>query len=80
MNKTLKRVIIGLVIVGGTVALGYLALVGIVWYQFNVGCGMDDGPFNAVKIEQIEFSGTCRLPLFRTAQNSTNNYYLVQVF
>ena len=56
MNKTLKRILIGVGIIAGIGITGYLGLVGLVWYQFNVGCGMDDGPFEAVNIKPIEIT------------------------
>ena len=58
MNKTFKKILIGLGIIGGIGLLGYLTLFALVWYQFNVGCGMDDGPFEAIKIDKKEFSKT----------------------
>ena len=56
MNKTLKKVLIGIGIIAGIGIIGYLGLVGVVWYQFSVGCGMDDGPFEAVLIDPIEIT------------------------
>lgn len=56
MNKTFKKILIGFGIIAGICVIGYLSLVGLVWYQFNVGCGFDDGPFEAIKIDQIEIT------------------------
>ncbi|SDY07998.1 hypothetical protein SAMN05444411_12010 [Lutibacter oricola] len=51
MNKIVKKTLIGITIIIAIGVIGYTILHGIVWYQFNVGCGMDDGPFKAIKIE-----------------------------
>ncbi len=56
MNKTFKKILIGIGILAGIGIIGYLVLVASVWHMFNVGCGMDDGPFKAALIDPIEIS------------------------
>ena len=56
MNKTLKKVLIGIGFVAGIGIIGYISFVGFVMYTFASGCGMDDGPFNAVLIDQTKIS------------------------
>jgi len=56
MNKTIKKILIGIGVLTGIGIAGYLVLVALVWHMLNVGCGMDDGPFEAVIIEPIELS------------------------
>lgn len=56
MNKILKKTIIGIGIISAIGIIGYLILFSLVWYQFNVGCGLDDGPFEAIKIEKCDYS------------------------
>ncbi len=56
MNSILKNVLIGIAIVAGIFIIRHLILVGLVWYQFSVGCGWDDGPFKAELIDPIEIT------------------------
>ncbi|PKH52173.1 hypothetical protein CXF68_16390 [Tenacibaculum sp. Bg11-29] len=60
MNKTLKNILIGFTVITGIGIIGYLALVALVWYQFNIGCGIDDGPFKAVIVAQIEITKSAK--------------------
>src|SRR5690554_4645845 len=56
MKKSTKKSLIwiGSIIVIGVVS--YIGFVGYVFYTFTSGCGMDDGPFYAVKLPDIQFS------------------------
>ena len=56
MNKTTKKILIWTFSIIGIGILGYIGFVGYVMYTFASGCGMDDGPFNAVLIEQTNIS------------------------
>lgn len=56
MNKIAKKILIGVFSIIGIGIIGYLGFVGYVMYAFVSGCGMDDGPFNAALINQIEIS------------------------
>jgi len=56
MNSTLKTFLIVAGVIAGIGVGGYLMLYIFVWYIFNIGCGFDDGPFEAVLIEPIEFT------------------------
>ncbi|WP_299122449.1 hypothetical protein [uncultured Tenacibaculum sp.] len=56
MKKIILNISIIIAIISGIFLIGYLFIAINVWYQFNVGCGMDDGPFEAVKINKIELS------------------------
>ena len=56
MNKTTKKILIWTFSIIGFGILGYIGFVGYVMYTFASGCGMDDGPFNAVLIEQTQIS------------------------
>ncbi|WP_028890469.1 hypothetical protein [Tenacibaculum ovolyticum] len=56
MNKTFKKILTGIAIISGIGIVSYLTLVSLVWYQFNVGCGMDDGPFKAVIVTPSEIT------------------------
>ncbi|WP_299007479.1 hypothetical protein [uncultured Tenacibaculum sp.] len=67
MNKTFKKILIGVGIIAGIGITGYLGLIGVVWYQFSVGCGMDDGPFEAVTIKPIEITKNAKE--FQLAKN-----------
>ncbi len=58
MNKTVKKILICTASIIGIGVIGYIGFIGYVLYTFNSGCGMDDGPFNAVLIDQIELTDT----------------------
>ena len=56
MNKTTKKILIWTFSIIGIGIIGYIGFVGYVMYTFASGCGMDDGPFNAVLIDQTKVS------------------------
>ncbi len=56
MNKTLKKIFISIGIILGIGVVGTLIFIGVISYQITSGCGMDDGPFEAIKINPIEYS------------------------
>lgn len=56
MNKTLKKILIWAASIIGIGVIGYVGFVGYVLFTFSSGCGMDDGPFEAVLIDQIEIT------------------------
>ena len=56
MNKTVKIILILTVSIMGIGIMGFIAFVGYVIFSFTSGCGMDDGPFEAVRIDSIEIS------------------------
>jgi hypothetical protein len=56
MNKLTKKILIWTISIIGIGILGYLSFVGFVLYTFMSGCGMDDGPFNAVLTNQNKLS------------------------
>ena len=56
MNRTLKKILIWTASIIGIGIIGYLGFVGYVVYSITSGCGMDDGPFEAVLIEPILIS------------------------
>ena len=56
MNKLTKKILIWTISIIGIGILGYLSFVGFILYTFMSGCGMDDGPFNAVLTNQKKLS------------------------
>jgi len=56
MNKTVKKILIWTASIIGVGVIGYIGLVGYVLYSFGSGCGMDDGPFEAVQVPSIELT------------------------
>lgn len=48
----LKSIIKVILIFSGICITGYLIFLGIIYYQFTVGCGFDDGPFKAIQIDK----------------------------
>jgi len=56
MNRTTKKILIWTFSIIGIGIIGYIGFVGYVMYTFASGCGMDDGPFNAVIINQTQIS------------------------
>lgn len=58
MNKTVKKIIIWTASIIGVGVICYFGFVAYVLYSFTSGCGMDDGPFSAVKTTPIEISQT----------------------
>ena len=56
MNKVVKKILIWTASIIGIGIIGYIVFVGYVDYQFSSGCGMDDGPFEAVLIDKIELT------------------------
>lgn len=60
MNKTIKILIWTLSIIGIGI-IGYVCFVGYAMYTFASGCGMDDGPFNAVLINPTKISENSEL-------------------
>jgi len=56
MNKTTKKILIWTFSIIGIGIIGYIGFVGYVMYTFTSGCGMDDGPFEAVLIDPIKIS------------------------
>ena len=61
MNKTTKKILIWTFSIIGIGIIGYIGFVGYVLYTFASGCGMDDGPFNAVLINQTQISGNSEI-------------------
>lgn len=51
MNRTVKRILIGIGAVAGIGAVVYLVLVVRAIHAISSGCGMDDGPFHAARID-----------------------------
>lgn len=63
-KKTLKRIAIWIASIVGVCLVVYLGLVFYVVYSFSGGCGMDDGPFIAVKTKPVKITKTSeRFPL-----------------
>ena len=58
MNRTVKKIIIWTASIIGIGVIGYLGFVAYVVYSFSSGCGMDDGPFSAIKTTPIEITET----------------------
>ena len=56
MNKTLKKFLIWTASIIGIGIIGYVGFVGFVIHTFSNGCGMDDGPFEAIHIDQIKLT------------------------
>ena len=58
MTKTLKNTLIWItsIIVIGVIA--YIGFFAYTIYTFSSGCGMDDGPFEAILINQIKLTET----------------------
>jgi hypothetical protein len=56
MNKTVKKIIIWTASIIGIGVIAYLGFVAYVIFSFSSGCGMDDGPFSAVKSTPIEIT------------------------
>lgn len=56
MNKTVKKILVGIASIIGIGIIGSIGFVGYVIYSFSSGCGMDDGPFEAVRSTPIEIS------------------------
>ncbi len=54
MNKKLKRILIVISSILGLGVLAYLGFVIMMYYTFTVGCGMDDGPFEAEIIKEYK--------------------------
>jgi hypothetical protein len=50
MNRTLKRTLVAAAALAGVVVVVYLILVARAIHVISSGCGMDDGPFHATKI------------------------------
>ncbi|WP_271424167.1 hypothetical protein [Aequorivita sinensis] len=61
MNKTTKKILIWTFSILGIGIIGYIGFVGYVMYTFVSGCGMDDGPFNAVLIKQSKISENSKI-------------------
>jgi hypothetical protein len=53
MKLTLKKIIIWTSIIIGLGIFGYIGFVGYVIVSITNGCGMDDGPFEAVIVDDI---------------------------
>ena len=56
MNKTVKKIIIWTASILGIGVIAYLSFVAYAVYTFSNGCGMDDGPFEAVTTTPIEIT------------------------
>jgi hypothetical protein len=56
MNKTIKIILILTISIIGIVKIGLMYFVGYLVFSFTNGCGMDDGPFKAVRIDSIQIS------------------------
>ncbi len=56
MSKTAKKILIWILSIIGIVAAGYIVFMAYAVYTFVSGCGMDDGPFEAVLVEEMEIS------------------------
>lgn len=56
MKKTTKKILIWTFSIFGLGIVGYIGFVGYIFYSFNCGCGMDDGPFEAVLINSVELT------------------------
>ncbi|MEO9258266.1 MAG: hypothetical protein ABI207_07785 [Crocinitomicaceae bacterium] len=54
MNKTVKKIIIWTASIIGVGVITYLCFVAYAVYVFTSGCGLDDGPFSAIKTNQIQ--------------------------
>ena len=54
--QMLKKIIIGVASIVGVGILAYAGFVAYVLCSFLSGCGWDDGPFHAIKIEPVEIS------------------------
>jgi len=51
-----KKIIIGIASIVGIGIIAYIGFVAYVVLSLSLGCGWDDGPFHAIKIEPIEIS------------------------
>jgi hypothetical protein len=56
MNQTVKKILIWIASIIGIGIIGCIGFAGSVFYSFISGCGMDDGPFEAVRTNPIEIS------------------------
>lgn len=56
MNKTIEKTIITIASIIGITLISYIGYTIFVVYTFTSGCGLDDGPFKAVKINPIELT------------------------
>ncbi|MFY0687581.1 MAG: hypothetical protein JXQ90_10480 [Cyclobacteriaceae bacterium] len=56
MNITIKKILIWTVSIIGIGVIGYFGFIGYGIYLFLSGCGLDDGPFEAVLIDEIELT------------------------
>ena len=54
MNRTIKKILIVIFSISGLGILAYLGFVIMMYYTFTVGCGMDDGPFEAEIIKEYK--------------------------
>ncbi|MGB1308540.1 MAG: hypothetical protein ACPG6B_06495 [Oceanihabitans sp.] len=61
MNKTTKKILIWIFSIIGIGIIGYISFVGFVMYTFASGCGIDDGPFNAILVEETIISGNSKI-------------------
>lgn len=58
MNKTTKKIFIWTVSILGIGAITYLGFIAFVIFSMKNGCGMDDGPFKAIKTNPIKITET----------------------
>ncbi len=78
MNKSSKKIFIWTVSILGIGAITYLGFVAYVIFSMTSGCGMDDGPFKAIKTNPIKITQTSERfklskggELFLTNRNDT---------
>lgn len=60
MDKRLKKILILVISIIGIGVIAYVGFVGYVIYTYSSGCGMDDGPFEAALIDQIELTNNAQ--------------------
>lgn len=75
MNKTTKKILILTISIIGIGIIGFIGYVGYVVFSFTSGCGMDDGPFEAVRIDSIEVS---KSKLEKTQSSPKYDKYLTE--
>ena len=61
MNNTVKKILIWIASIIGIGVTGYVGFLRYMIFTFSSGCGMNDGPFNAVLIEKVELTETAKI-------------------
>ena len=56
MNPAIKKILLWTISILGIGFLVYVGFLGVIYYQFTSGCGMDDGPFEAVVLTNYKVS------------------------